>query len=335
MENNLYSKCIQCPRECKTNRDLENCGFCKESNDLKIATACLHFGEEPLITVFGGSGTIFITGCTLRCSFCQNYQISQQGMGSIVCKDEFVEMCLKLQDLGAENINIVTGSHQIPKLADYLASAKSKNLKIPITWNSSGYEKIESLELLHGIVDIWLPDYKTVNSIMSKELFAAEDYPTVAKKAIRWMVNNTPMEIIEVTKNGETKEKMVKGTIVRHLVLPGRIEDTKLTLDWLKKTCDGKACISLMSQYTPVNFNGSEEELTWRKKSLSSFQNRLVNSQEDKMLKNLIDDYEFEYLFYQDLSNDTSWLPDFNKIQPFSNSLAKPVWHFKEKFIDC
>ena len=208
MNENFYSACTQCPRNCGIDRSNGKCGFCKETEQLKIATACLHFGEEPLITVFGGSGTIFITGCTLRCSFCQNYQISQQGMGSAVSKEEFVEMCLKLQDLGAENINIVTGSHHIPKLAEFLGAAKTSGLIIPITWNSSGYESVESLELLRGIVDVWLPDYKTVNSIMSKELFAAEDYPNVAKKAIRWMVNNTPMEIVEVRKNDGTPHRL-------------------------------------------------------------------------------------------------------------------------------
>lgn len=334
MNENFYSACTQCPRNCGIDRSNGKCGFCKETGQLKIATACLHFGEEPLITVFGGSGTIFITGCTLRCSFCQNYQISQQGMGSAVSKEEFVEMCLKLQDLGAENINIVTGSHHIPKLAEFLGAAKTSGLSIPITWNSSGYESVESLELLRGIVDVWLPDYKTVNSIMSKELFAAEDYPSVAKKAIRWMVNNTPMKIVEVRKNDEIREKMLSGTIIRHLVLPGRLDDTKLTLDWLKRTADGKACISLMSQYTPVPFEGTAEELGWRKKSLGAFQNRLINTDEDKALRTMIDDYDFEYLFYQDLSDDTTWLPDFNRIQPFSFELAKTVWHFSRGFVD-
>ena len=329
----LYSACSQCPRNCGCNRSAGKTGFCREGEELKIASACLHFGEEPLITVFGGSGTIFMSGCTLRCSFCQNYQISQQGMGSIVGREEFISMCLGLQEKGAENINIVTGSHQIPRLAEFLSEAKSSGLKIPIAWNSSGYESVESLELLRGIVDIWLPDFKTVNSIMSRELFAAEDYPSVAKKAIRWMVNSTPMEISEVKKNGETREKILRGTIIRHLVLPGRIDDTRLALDWLKRTADGKSCISLMSQYTPVPFEGSSEELQWREKSLESFQNRLVNPEEDRMLRDMIDSYDFEYLFYQDLSDDTSWLPDFNRMQPFSFELAKPVWHWKNGMI--
>lgn len=323
-----YRSCVQCPRKCGADRT-KGCAFCGESDKLKIALACLHFGEEPLITVKGGSGTIFVSGCTLRCSFCQNYQISQQGMGRIVEKEEFVKICLELQKLGAENINIVTGSHQIPLLSEYLKSAKSEGLKIPVAWNSSGYESVESLELLRGAVDIWLPDFKTLNPLMSKELFAAEDYPSVAKKAVRWMIENTTTEIKD---EDSDHPKMMSGVIIRHLVLPGRLDDSVLVLEWLKKHADGKACISLMSQYTPVPFRGDEKELEWRKKSLGAFQNRLINTDEDKRLRELIDFYDFEYLFYQDLSDDDSWLPDFERHQPFSNALSKTVWHFKSGF---
>lgn len=323
-----YKSCVQCPRKCGINRS-EKCAFCGESDELRIALACLHFGEEPLITVKGGSGTIFVTGCTLRCSFCQNYQISQQGMGRVVAKEEFIKICLELQELGAENINIVTGSHQIPLLAEYIKSAKSSGLEIPVAWNSSGYESVESLELLKGAVDIWLPDFKTLNPLMSKELFAAEDYPSVAKKAIRWMIENTETEIRD---EDSDHPKMMSGVIIRHLVLPGRIDDSVLALEWLKKHADGRACISLMSQYTPVPFKGDEKELEWRNKSLGAFQNRLINSEEDKTLRDLIDSYDFEYLFYQDLSDDDSWLPDFERHQPFSNALSRTVWHFKSGF---
>ena len=327
---NFYSECRQCPRECAAKRSLGKKAFCGEDISVRIASASLHFGEEPLVTVFGGSGTIFFTGCTLRCSFCQNYQISQQGMGSPISKDDFVRICLTLQDNGAENINLVTASHHIPAVAEFLSAAKNAGLKIPVAWNSSAYESVESLELLAGLVDIWLPDLKTLNPIMSKSLFEAEDYPKVAKRAIRWMIGNSPLNIVEVKKNGEVREKMLGGTIIRHLFLPGRTDDTVMTLDWLKSHADGKACISLMSQYTPVPFKGSDAELEQRKNSLLAFQNRLVNKEEDKTLRNLIDNYAFEYLFYQDLSDDTSWLPDFNREQPFSNALAKPFWHWKK-----
>ena len=164
---------------------------------------------------------------------------------------------------------------------------------------------------------------------MSKELFAAEDYPSVAKKAVRWMIENTTTEIKD---EDSDHPKMMSGVIIRHLVLPGRLDDSVLVLEWLKKHADGKACISLMSQYTPVPFRGDEKELEWRKKSLGAFQNRLINTDEDKRLRELIDFYDFEYLFYQDLSDDDSWLPDFERHQPFSNALSKTVWHFKSGF---
>ncbi|MCR5217264.1 radical SAM protein [Treponema sp.] len=333
MCESLYRECRQCPRKCGSDRT-KNKGFCTQDSGLVIASACLHFGEEPLITVHGGSGTIFLTGCTLKCSFCQNYQISQQGMGAKADRDTFVKMCLKLQEKGAENINLVTPSHHIPLLAEYIAEAKSRGVSIPFAWNSSAYESEEMLDLVKGLVDIYLPDLKTLNPIMSRELFAAENYPQAAKRAIRKMMENAPLNIVEKEKNGEVKEKMLSGVIIRHLVLPGRMDDSRMVLDWLKGHADGKACISLMNQYTPVPFTGPEDELTRRKKSLEAFSNRLVSKEEDKTIQQWIDSYEFEYLFYQELSDDTSWLPDFNRTQPFSNALAKPVWHWRDGFID-
>lgn len=327
-----YNSCSQCPRKCSLNR-LEKAGFCTSDSSVKAAVACLHFGEEPLITVHGGSGTIFFTGCTLRCAFCQNYQISQQGMGAEITQDDFVKICLLLQNKGAENINLVTGSHHIPLIADFIRAAKNARITIPFAWNSSAYESVEMLELLKGLVDIYLPDFKTLNPLMSRELFKAEDYPQTAKKAVRWMIENTPLNIQSVEKNGEFKDKMFSGVIIRHLFLPGRLEDTILALDWLKKHADKKSVISLMSQYTPVPFQGDDKELELRKKSLGAFQNRLVNKQEDQDLRDLIDGYDFDWLFYQDLSDDTDWLPDFNRVQPFSNKLATPVWHWTKGFL--
>ena len=335
----LYDSCSQCPRKCSVNRTLGKAGYCGENAELRIATACLHFGEEPPLTVNGGSGTIFFTGCTLRCAFCQNYQISQQGMGASVDKKSFSEICLKLQNLGAENINLVTGSHHIPLIAQGLKQAKEDGLTIPVAWNSSAYESVESLELLHSLVDIWLPDLKTLNPEVSAKLFGARDYPDVATKAISWMIKNSPLKTVVCqadaghVSGGTEKEKMISGVIIRHLFLPGRFEDTAVTLEWLKQHADGKAYISLMSQYTPVPFKGTDEELSARKNALSSIENRLVNAQEDEDLQDLIEAFDFENLFYQELSDDTSWLPDFTRTQPFSNKLAKPVWHWAKGFV--
>lgn len=328
---NPYESCRLCPKKCGVNR-CDSTGFCKEPESIRIAVACLHFGEEPLITVHGGSGTIFLTGCNLRCAFCQNYQISQQGMGKSVSKEEFAEICLRLQDAGAENINLVTGSHHIPALAEGLAEAKKRGLTLPVCWNSSGYDSVESLKHLEGLVTIWLPDLKTLSSELAFSLCAAKDYPQVAKEAILWMIKHNPLKLTSISKKIDgcsiQKEKIMQGVIIRHLFLPGRFFETADVLQWLKENADGKAIISLMSQYTPVPFKDSEEELARRAKSLSSIENRLVNESEDADLKDLIEAYDFDYLFYQDLCADTEWLPDFERKQPFSNKLARPIWHW-------
>lgn len=332
--NEFYSNCTQCPRQCKINRTENSTGFCGETDKVRIAVACLHFGEEPLVTVHGGSGTIFFTGCTLRCSFCQNYQISQQGMGTEISKVDFANICLKLQELGAENINLVTGSHVIPALAEYIPYVQECGCKIPFCWNSSAYESVETLKLLKDYVKIWLPDLKTLNSHVAKKLFIAKDYPEVATSAIKYMIENFPLQTTSVTKNGIQKEKITQGVIIRHLFLPGHFEDTAETLEWLKAHADKKTWISLMSQYTPVPFKEDEEKLAQRMKSLSIIENRLVSKEEDYDLQDLIEAYDFENLFYQELSDDTSWLPDFNRKQPFSNELATPIWHWKHGFLN-
>jgi putative pyruvate formate lyase activating enzyme len=295
-------------------------GFCGETAALRIASAGLHFGEEPPITGSGGSGTIFITGCNLGCACCQNYQISQNGRGRQATTAEFVEICLSLQKAGAENINIVTGSHAIPALAKGLGAAKEAGLTLPVCWNSSAYETTGALGLLDGLVDIWLPDLKTLNPGMAAALFGAEDYPQAAAEVIRFMIGKAPLSY-------STRGTMTSGVIIRHLFLPPALEDTIRVLDWLKKYADGKAVISLMSQYTPIPF--SPVEAKQREQALAAFENRLVSPEEFKALRDLLDAYRFTRLYYQELTQDTDWLPDFEKPQPFSNALAKPVWHWK------
>lgn len=351
-----YSPCAQCPRNCKVDRTSKK-GFCREQASVRIASACLHFGEEPLVTVRGGSGTIFFSGCTLRCAFCQNYQISQNGMGREVVRDEFVNICMRLQEAGAENINLVTGSHNIPLIAEYLEAARDAGCTIPYCWNSSAYESIEMLELLRPLVSIWLPDLKTLDDALSEKLFDAKDYPRVAKEAVSWMIENFPLAICGAsasesssacrnvlpsenslaggapvaneTQVANVSEKIMRGVIVRHLFLPGHFAETCDVLDWLKNNADGRAIISLMSQYTPVPFAEDASALVTRRKKLSVLENRLVSPEEDADIRDLIEAYDFEYLFYQELTDDTSWLPDFNREQPFSHKLAKPIWHWK------
>ncbi len=327
--SDLYTNCTQCPRRCGANRAAGERGFCGENAELRAAVACLHFGEEPPLTVFGGSGAIFLTGCTLRCAFCQNYQISQKGFGGAISKNDFVKICLDLQNAGAENINLVTPSHHIPLLAECIREAKSAGCTLPFCWNSSAYENVESLELLKDLVDIWLPDFKTLDDDFSRNVFFAEDYPEVAKKSISWMIKNFPLKIENVSSKtrGEKKEKILRGVIVRHLFLPGRFEDTANALAWLKENADGKAMVSLMSQYTPVSFKESAQESSRRKSALGAFENRFVSETEDDDLRDLIAAYDFENLFYQELNCDTAWLPDFSRREPFGSALAKVLWH--------
>ena len=325
----LYGECRICPRNCGALRKAGPAGFCHEPAIVRAGVACLHFGEEPPITGHGGSGTIFISGCNLGCAFCQNYQISQQGMGADLTTAEFARVCLALEAAGAENINIVTGSHAVPAIAEGLTEARLRGMQLPICWNSSAYEKVETLRQLQGLVDIWLPDFKTINPQTSAALFRARDYPQRAKESILFMIENSPLNL---TRRGD-REKMLGGVIVRHLFLPGHLDDTIFALEWLKKNVDGRAYLSLMSQYTPVPFVEDGAKLARRQEQLSVLENRLVSQGEFQDLQDVLAAYDFRYLFYQELVEDTEWLPDFNRAQPFSYELAKPVWHWRDGFV--
>jgi putative pyruvate formate lyase activating enzyme len=312
-----YDSCALCPRACRVNRNAGICGFCGETSSLRLAWAGLHFGEEPVLVQKNGSGTVFVSGCGARCSFCQNYQISHNGMGRIVLQKEFTEICLALQVKGALNVNIVTGSHAIPFLAKALARAKKEGLTIPVCWNTSSYENTTALEMIAPHVDIWLPDFKTLESCAGEKILSAPAYPQTALNAIRFMLDRAPLAYADGA--------LTSGVIARHLFLPGRFEDTARVLEWLKANADGKALISLMTQYTPVTAlkNAAPHE---------AFQNRLVNGQEARDLRELVEAFDFQTVFFQQLDASDEWLPDFSRVQPFSSALAKPVWHWKNGF---
>ena len=186
----LYRKCTLCPRACGVDRNAGKLGFCRESSTMRIACATLHHGEEPPITGKGGSGTIFFTGCTLQCRFCQNHQISRGGIGREVSIEEFADICLKLQSSGAENINLVTGTMFIPSIALGIGLAKEKGLNIPILWNSSGFESSEAVDMLNSFIDVYLPDIKTLNHTFASTFFNAIHYPEAAKAAVIKMADS-------------------------------------------------------------------------------------------------------------------------------------------------
>ncbi len=237
-------ECNLCPRKCGADRSRHK-GFCKSGETIKAARASLHFWEEPCISGKNGSGTIFFSGCNLRCVYCQNYMISQENFGEEISEKRLSEVFLKLQESGAHNINLVSGTHFIPQIIEALDIVKDK-LAIPVVWNTSGYETAQSLDMLKGYVDIYLTDIKYKSSELSKKYSDAEDYFEYASAAVKKMINQTG-------KPKQDHEIMTKGTIIRHLVLPSSRRDSLEILDWLAECFSpDDFVLSLMSQFTPV-----------------------------------------------------------------------------------
>lgn len=240
----LFNKCNLCPRECSVNRNNKELGYCRASNKLKIGGYHLHMWEEPIISGKNGSGTIFFSYCNLRCIYCQNYDISTYDNGEEITIDRFANICLELQDMGAENINLVTPSHYIPLIREGLMIAKDKGLNIPIVYNTSGYEKVDSLRLLDGLIDIYLPDFKYYDDNLGK-YSNINNYFEIADKAIQEMYRQVGNPIIK-------KGIMRRGIIVRHLVLPHHSDDSKKVVKYLHDKYGENIYLSIMNQYTPV-----------------------------------------------------------------------------------
>lgn len=240
----LFNKCNLCPRECSVNRNNKELGYCRALNKLKIGGYHLHMWEEPIISGKNGSGTIFFSYCNLRCIYCQNYDISIYDNGKEITIDRFANICLELQDMGAENINLVTPSHYIPLIREGLMMAKDKGLNIPIVYNTSGYEKVDSLRLLDGLIDIYLPDFKYYDDNLGK-YSNVNNYFEIADKAIQEMYRQVGSPIIK-------KGIMRRGIIVRHLVLPHHSDDSKKVVKYLHDKYGENIYLSIMNQYTPV-----------------------------------------------------------------------------------
>ena len=240
--------CTLCPRRCKADRAAGQCGFCGAGNTLKVARAALHFWEEPCISGTKGSGTVFFSGCTLKCCFCQNYPISAEGLGKEITVEHLAEIFLNLQAQGAHNINLVTPGQWRPWIIAALDLARAQGLHLPIVCNTGGYETVESVEAWKGYIDIWLADLKYVSSALSAELSAAPDYFAQAKPAIEVMMAQAGHPVFD------EEGILQKGVILRHLALPGHIDDSFAVLDQMAawNTADpGCFLPSVMSQYTP------------------------------------------------------------------------------------
>ena len=246
-------KCELCPHRCKVNRNKNQIGRCKATNKIKLGLYSVHNFEEPCISGKKGSGTVFFSNCNFNCVYCQNYEISQQGKGKEITIEELAKIFLKQQEKDVENINLVTPTSYVPQIIEALKIAKSKGLKLPIVYNTNGYENIETLKMLEGYIDIYLPDLKYAEDDLGKKYSKIDNYFEIATKAIKEMEKQ--VGIAELNENGVMK----KGMIVRHLVLPGHLENSKKVLKWMNENLNKEIYISVMAQYFPTYKAKTEE----------------------------------------------------------------------------
>lgn len=288
-------ECTLCPRNCKVNRLEGKLGRCKASDKIKIALASIHKYEEPCISGRNGSGTIFFSNCNFNCIFCQNYEISQQGFGKEISIEELANTFIKQQEIGADNINLVTPVMYVYHIIEAIKIAKKNGLKIPIIYNSNGYENIETLKALDGYIDIYLPDLKYYNNEIAIKYSNIPNYFEISTKAIREMYNQVGAPIFD--ENGIIK----KGLIIRHLILPNYIENTKHILKWIKQNIEKDVYISIMAQYFPTYKAKETEKL-----------NRKITKKEYKEVEKYLYLLDIENGYMQDLGeHEEEYVPNF------------------------
>ena len=293
----LMKDCTLCPRECHIDRLGGQKGFCGQAAEITAARAALHFWEEPCISGTCGSGAVFFSGCNLQCVFCQNHDIALGQYGRTLSVEHLSDIFLKLEEKGAANINLVTGTHFIPQIAAALELSRRHGLSIPIVYNTGSYEKVSSLRLLEGLVDIYLPDLKYKSSAISAKYSHAEDYFPVAAAAITEMFRQVG------TARFDSTGMMRSGIIVRHLLLPGQAADSKRILRYLHNTYGSNIYISIMNQYTPLPHVADIPEL-----------NRKISPVEYEKILSFAEQIGIENGFFQE--GDTakeSFIPPFNQ----------------------
>lgn len=303
------TRCECCPRKCRVNRLEGDLGFCRIGADIQVSHAGLHFGEEPPISGTKGSGTIFFAGCNLRCVFCQNFQISQefqQNQTRTLTTEELALEMLRLQDEGAHNINLVSPSHMVFQMAEAVKTAKNKGLIVPVVYNSNGYDSLEALRQIRGLVDIYLPDIKYLENRPGKQFSAADDYADIAPKIIREMYDQVGH--LEMDEAGIA----VRGLLVRHLVLPGCLENSRKCLDFLTELSPD-TFVSIMAQYSP-------QYKAWNYPGL----NRTLTEDEYETIMEYALDLGLENAFIQELESQDHYLPDFTRKSPFNQAGSIP-----------
>ena len=250
----ILADCRVCPRNCRVNRVQGELGECQTGSNPIVSSYFPHFGEEAPLVGSHGSGTIFICGCNLRCLFCQNYDISHQTLGNSTSIKRFAGMMLELQDIGCHNINIVTPSHIVPQLIEAILIAVADGLKLPIVYNSSGYDSLTSLKLLEGVIDIFMPDFKFFSDNLAQRYTAVADYGTVAKAAIREMHR----QVGDLQIDGGIARR---GLLIRHLVMPGMLEDSRKIFEFISREISPDTYLNVMPQYRPTGEAGNYPEI--------------------------------------------------------------------------
>ena len=299
----LLEKCELCPRRCRVNRLKGERGYCGVGDEALIAHYGPHHGEEPPISGINGSGNIFFSSCNLRCLFCQNYQISRETNGSALPAKKLTEIFFQLQQAGCHNINLVSPTPYAPLIALAVGEAKQQGIGIPFIYNTNAYENVETLELLDGLVDIYLPDFKYWNPKIAARLSDApisQGYPHSARLAIMEMKRQVGNLVIQ-------RGLAAKGLLVRHLVLPGGLAGSENIIGWVRDALGADTYISLMSQYCPLHDVHAYPLL----------QRRVRQSEYDRLIA-LLSDKGFENVFIQELDSAPLYVPDCRKPEPFS-----------------
>ena len=292
----FMKECRVCPRNCSADRLSDQKGFCRVGAEIILARAALHMWEEPCISGKEGSGAVFFSGCSLGCKFCQNGQISRGQTGKKVTVDRLADIFLELQQQKANNINLVTAGHFLPQVAEAIEKSRNRGLQIPVVYNSSGYEKSEMLKLLEGLVDIYLPDFKYMDPELAEKYSYARDYPEVAREALKEMVRQTG------TPEFDRRGIMKKGVIVRHLLLPGHVKDSRRVLEYLLSTYGKEIYISLMNQYTPMPAMKDDPQLS----------RKVTDREYDRLLDHAISLGVTNCFIQEGETAKESFIPEFN-----------------------
>lgn len=292
----ILSKCTVCPHSCKVDRYKHSNGFCKASANVKIALASVHNFEEPCISGVKGSGTVFFSNCNLRCVYCQNYKISQDGYGREVTVEELSAIFLKQQNKGVHNINLVSPTIYVPQIIEALKLAKSEGLMIPVVYNSSGYESVETIKSLNGYVDVYLPDFKYIDDAVAFKYSGVKNYSSIVKESILEMYKQVGAPVLD--DDGIIK----RGLVIRHLILPNNVENSKGVIKWINNNIGKDVYLSIMAQYFPTHKAHNFQEL-----------NRKINKDEYKKIEDYLYGLDIENGYIQELGeHEEEYVPNFD-----------------------